>query len=352
VSDDYLWDKSGTPDPEIEKLESALAALRFNRVAPVFPSAEQLIGARTSQVSPRNWLRLGFAAAFASILLITGLGILWRWRTNVEAGWQVLQIAGAPRIGDRSLSDMGNRIGIGQVIETDGQSRAEIEVSEVGRVQIDPETRLRVLKAPSGRSRLALDRGTIHARIWALPGVFTVDTPSARAVDLGCAYTLHVDDNGDGLIRTTMGWVGFKLADHEAFIPAGAACRTHVKTGPGLPYFEDAVETFRSAVGIFDSSANSHENRAIAIHTMLVHSRKQDALSLWHLLSRVDDPERTEVYDRLAELVPPPSGVTREGIQKLNREMLDRWWNALDVGNISLWRHWERSWSESEQSAK
>jgi len=89
-----------------------------------------------------------------------------------------------------------------------------------------------------------LERGTIHAVIWAPPGEFVVDTPSAVAVDLGCVYTLHVDDSGAGLLRTTMGWVGFKLNGQESFIPAGAICQTRPKIGPGTPYMEDAPRIF------------------------------------------------------------------------------------------------------------
>jgi hypothetical protein len=46
--------------------------------------------------------------------------------------------------------------------------------------------------------RLALDHGAIEARIWAPPRLFFVETPSARAVDLGCVYTLEVDRAGAG----------------------------------------------------------------------------------------------------------------------------------------------------------
>ena len=82
--------------------------------------------------------------------------------------------------------------------------------------------------------------------IWAPPGQFVVDTPSAVTVDLGCAYTLQVDDSGAGLVRTSLGWVGFRLNGHESFIPAGAACATRPKVGPGTPYFEDASSEFRA----------------------------------------------------------------------------------------------------------
>jgi hypothetical protein len=44
-------------------------------------------------------------------------------------------------------------------------------------------------------------------------------------------------------------------------------------------------------------------------------------------------------------LAPPPASVTREGILRLDQPMLDLWWNALGFDDISVWRHWEHSWS-------
>jgi hypothetical protein len=70
---------------------------------------------------------------------------------------------------------------------------------------VEPSTRFRLLRMDSGLERLALDRRTIRALIWAPLGQFVVDTPSAVTVDMGCAYTLQVDDSGAGLVRTSLG---------------------------------------------------------------------------------------------------------------------------------------------------
>ena len=83
---------------------------------------------------------------------------------------------------------------------------------------------------------------------------------------------------------------------------------------------------------------------------ILAQARKRDALSLWHLLSRVDEPQRLIVYDRLRTIAPPPAGVTKEGILRLEQPMLDEWWNALSFDNISVWRQWERSWAGDHTS--
>lgn len=352
MNDDYLWDGSGDPDPEIKRLESALGRLRHDRPTPEFPPITVL---RPRKPAARHSWGRWFLPAMATIclaLMVVLASPWWRPRAPHAGGWDVISVSGSPRIGQTSFetSEGAGRIAIGQTLETDAGSRARIRVADVGEIRIDPDTSLRVLASPNGGSRLALDRGTIHARIWARPGNFVVDTPSARAVDLGCAYSLQVDDAGNGLILTTLGWVAFKFGDREAFIPAGAACATRAKSGPNTPYFEDASDAFRAALSAFDRADGSKGKRSIALRTILATARSRDALTLWHLLARVDESERALVYDQLAKRASPPKGVTREGILRLDGAMLDAWWNRLDLGDISLWRHWERSWPQTNPS--
>jgi hypothetical protein len=124
------------------------------------------------------------------------------------------------------------------------------------------------------------------------------------------------------------------------------------KSKPANPYFEDASGLLRAALSKLDFETNTPAQRNAGLAVVLSQSRKRDALTLWHLLARVRDSERGRVYDRLAALAPPPSGVTREGVFHLDQDMLDLWWNQLDLGDVSLWRTWERSWSEGETRKK
>ena len=351
MKDDYLWEGSGQPDPEIQRLEGLLGRFRQSGPAPEFPAIPQ---------APQPWTwpwfldrrtLLGVAAAAATILMVAGAWLAWR-RTRPPAtsplGWEVVRVAGTPYVGSKALGQDRNsgRLRVGEALVTDAGSRASVTVDAIGDVDVEPNTHLRLLQAGSAGKKLALDRGTIHAAIWAPPGDFVVDTPSAVAVDMGCAYTLQVDDSGAGLLRTTLGWVGFKLGGREAFIPAGAACATRPGIGPGTPYFEDASETFRAALSRFDFG--STDRRSAELGSVLEEARPRDALTLWHLLARTDEGDRGLVYDRLAALVPPPAGVTRAGILNLDQAMLDLWWNKLDLGDVSLWRTWERSWADTQ----
>ena len=345
--DDYLWDGSGKPDPEIQRLEVLLGRFRHDRHAPEFP---KIIPHRRWTFLPRRVRLFPALAAIAAVAAIVVLIFLMDGRKSspaTGAGWNVSRVAGTPRIGPRAFSrkDEASRLDVGQVLETDSESRASLQADDTGQIEVDPSTRLRLLTMAAGLKRIALDRGTIHVHIWAPAGQFVVDTPSAVIVDLGCSYTVQVDDSGEGLVHTTLGWVGFKLNGREAFIPAGAACATRPKVGPGTPYFEDASSEFRAALARFDLE-DTPQPRAGDLAIVLEQARKRDALTLWHLLPRVEDEgQRVLVYDRLRELATPPAGVTQEGILCLDQPMLDLWWNELGFDDISVWRHWERSWA-------
>jgi len=343
-----LWDGSGEPDPEIQRLEVLLKKFRHDRPTPMFPEI----------VGPRRWTfflwRMGLfpvlAATATAVVAIAALTILvhrWKPASTTVAGWDVSSVEGTPRIGPMAIrgKDGMTRLGVGQSLETDNQSRASLQADEIGQIEVEPSTRLRLLTMSAGLKQIALDRGTIHTYIWATPGQFVVDTPSAVTVDLGCAYTLQVDDSGAGLVRTSLGWVGFKLNGHESFIPAGAACATRPQVGPGTPYFEDASLKFRAALARFDFEDSTPQQRAGDLGIVLDEARKRDALTLWHLVARVDESQRGLIYDHLTKLAPAPTGITREGILRLDQPMLDRWWNDLGFDDISVWRHWERSWS-------
>jgi len=345
-SNPYLWDGSGEPDLEVQQLEKALSQFRHKCEAPLFPVAVR-VGEEKSSFGFLQLLwprRFAAVAAIAAIAATTSI-LISRPAPPVlsRPGWEVSRLEGAPLIGTQSIQGAKGKLEVGQLLITNASSRATITVAEIGEIQVDPGTRVRLIQTMRDRKRISLEEGTIHAAIWAPPGEFVVDTPSAVAVDLGCAYTLHVAPDGSGLLRTTLGWVGFHSNGRDSFIPAGAVCATHRSTGPGTPYFEDATDSFRSALGQLDFATLSPESRAATLQTALSQARKDDALSLWHLLSRTQGSERERVFDRFAKLVPPPDGVTREGVLRLDQHHLDLWWNALGLGDISIWRFWEQS---------
>jgi ferric-dicitrate binding protein FerR (iron transport regulator) len=275
----------------------------------------------------------GRVAVAAAILIVVALAGLWLMRSNVVptqqvSSWEVQRVEGTPRINSTGIEKSG-QLAIGQWLETDSQSKAQIEVGTIGVVEVEPNTRVRLLQTLPTEHRLELARGKMSARIWAPPRLFFVDTPSAVAADLGCAYTLEVDDSGATLLRVTSGWVALELKDRESMVPAGAACRTRPGIGPGTPYFENASPEFRDSLAHLDFDSEPAKRKS-SLKLLLSHTRERDTLTLWHLLGRVDEAERGQIYDKMASFVPPPEGVTREGVLKLDAKMLELWRDRLE----------------------
>lgn len=231
-------------------------------------------------------------------------------------GFLVETLAGTP-----SIEGGTRRIGVGGLLETDARSTARIAVADIGTVDVSPNSRVRLEETGKDEHRLSLERGKLHAKIFAPPRLFVVDTPSAKAVDLGCEYTLDVDKNGDSVLHVTGGWVALERDGRESIVPAGMMCKTRKGRGLGTPFSTEATEAFKKALDRFDFSRGG----STAIQTVIREAEFYDMFTLWHLLSRVSVEDRGAVYEALANLVAPPAGVTREGILSKNKKMLDAW---------------------------
>jgi len=264
------------------------------------------------------------------IVLVVGTALVFQLgRRHAGAEWNVARLGGAPRIDSQAIGNAG-KLGVGQWLETDATSRANIEVATIGSVEIDPNSRVRLLETNSAEHRIELQRGRLSAVISAPPKLFFVNTPSGVAEDLGCAYTLEVDDAGNSILHVTLGWVALHLVDRESAVPAGAACAMKRGFGPGTPYFEDATQSFRASLAKFDFAANANEKTA-ALPTVLGEARPRDAMTLWYLLLRAERSDRASVYDRMSALVTPPQDVTRNGVLNLDPQMLERWRVKLSI---------------------
>lgn len=272
-------------------------------------------------------------AIAASLLLLIGgaLFLLRNTRKPALTSWRVARLNGTPRIGSVGFNDEG-KLGIGQWLETDATSRAQLDVAAIGNVEVEPNSRVRLIESKPTEHRLELQRGRLSARISAPPKLFFVNTPSGVAEDLGCAYTLEVDDDGNSVLHVTAGWVSLQLTDRESKVPAGAACATRRGIGVGTPYFEDATSAFRAALARFDFDAAEAKKAAISV--VLHEARQRDEITLWYLLSRVNESERGRVYDCLARLTPPPAGVTRAGVIKLDQNMLEQWRQLIEGSHV------------------
>lgn len=286
------------------------------------------ISARINVRPSRRWYWVPLAAAAVFVLVMIG-------RSIKPTAWDVTALAGRPLIGTHRLAASG-RLRVGDWLQTDDSSRALIAVGRIGQVEVRPQTRVQLVVATANEHRLALARGAIDAKVDAVPRLFFVETPAGTAIDLGCAYTLATDSLGKGLLHVTGGEVEFQTGPRTARVPIGAFMQIRPGAGPGIPYVEDAPAPLVRALNAFElekvtgsASGVRRLGGARATRNILALARPQDALSLWHLLQRVDPSLRGLVFDRLAALVPPPSGVARRAALALESPALESYWNKI-----------------------
>jgi hypothetical protein len=286
---DYLWDKSGEADPDVQRLENLLAPFAHDPGAARVPA----IPRRTPR-APR-WIAVvgGAAAAAAVVLFVLPPREPVPHRPPAAPG-PVLEVVGP-----------GRHLAEESWIESGGE-QAELRLGDVGRITLAPQSRLQVRRLGADETRLFLAQGELEATVSAdaHPRFFQVDTPAARCVDLGCRYTLTVDDAGDAYVRVVTGQVAFENHGREVYVPAGATCRATRADGAGTPRFERTDSVLVARLDAYDAAARlpPGERRRRAESVLVTAATAYDTLPLWHLLQDPDEEIARRARARLTEL--------------------------------------------------
>ena len=125
---DYLFDKEGTPDPEVEQLETLLAPLAYRGAPPRLP-------ARPPRRAPvrRPSIVVGAAAAVAAALLALVIARPWR---PVPPSWAAT-VRGGSAMRDGKPITGATRLPVGAWLES-GESRVRLLVADIGTVELGP----------------------------------------------------------------------------------------------------------------------------------------------------------------------------------------------------------------------
>jgi hypothetical protein len=286
MSDDYLWNRSGTPDPDVEKLEKLLAPLAHD--APL----DQL---RARRKRPR-WIVIGVALAAAAAVAIYFARLPSQPACQGGEGFAFTGVGGSVSCGGTAVAH--GVLPVGVELDT-GAHEASLTIADIGVAQLGKQTRVRLDRSGSTRHQLALDRGHMHAKVNAPPRLFAVTTKHTDVVDLGCEYTIDIDDQGAGTICVATGIVELTTKSGAMVVaPEGACAAIFAGQRPGLPVARNARRELVAAVRAYDRGEPGALERLLAI------ADRRDAMTL--IAVAAFDPQRRAVLERLMELSPPP----------------------------------------------
>jgi hypothetical protein len=315
MRDDERFD-DGVPLPsDLARFEARLATLPL----PAEPDWNAVAPARVRALP--QWPQT--LAIAASVLLVLGAGLVW------SRGWAVESHGGRAALQGVAFA---GRVGVGGSVVTDAATTARLDVPGLGHVMLAPGGCVQRVRGRGAERRLELVRGTLHAEITAPPRLFVVGTSVGTAVDLGCAYTLTVDDTKNGKLEVTHGRVLFENGGLESLVPAGLWCPLG-EAGAGVPRRAYASDGFLAAIALTDNMQCQTDDLA----AILAQAEASDAISLWHLLPRVQGAARRQVAERMATLIAVPSDVALDRVLALEPAALAAWWDALGVGSYQEW---------------
>ncbi len=271
------------------------------------PSHSELFE-KFKRVKPKTWA----SVLIAVVVLI--IAVLFFTSSN---NWTIKKLKGSPQLGYETITD-SKSFNDKLELKTNAESSAEIDIKEIGKIIVSPQT---VLKRTHSKDGIILERGIIEVDTRGANKEFSISIPNGeiKSTEPNSIYSVELSSAGLMTLQVKgYSWVNIKSDDNEALVPPGFRCNIIEKLGLGLPYENEASDEYKDALSKFSFSQDKEE----ALKAIITLSQKQDAVTLWNLLKRVSPTNRIIVFDKLAEFVPPNSNIDKGGIVTLNPDMM------------------------------
>lgn len=253
------------------------------------------------------------------LVAVVGLYIIYN---SLGSGWDVLQLAGQPKIGNVVINK-DDSFNSESTIETSENSSVTFIMPDLGRLFIDNSS---IVSRTKNSNEIKIEKGQIRKFEGDASDVLTVLTPLAKFTEFykGGAFRLNVDETGACKLAVESGWVIVNIKEFDSYVPKNFDCL--ISRGRyAIPYPSDSspelISLLQNFSGINDPS----------VGTILSQMTIKESLSLWHIIQLISTENRSIAFNRLNELIPAPSGVTKEGIIALKKEMLLDWRQEIEL---------------------
>ncbi len=329
AQEQYLWDPSCRPDPQVQALERALAPLR---PAPSRPPS------RGELSRPRVLARMGLAAA---VLVVAAGAWIWGGR------------AVAPTLAPRGSEDH-SRAMAGMEASDPGVQPAPGRDASTARYTLLPGQWLALTRSGAkvrftGEGSVLLPRE--DAKAAALPelerGSVLIDAAEGREpVEVvvggvvlraapGSFVMAEASVSARARIGVKRGWVGIERGEGgQVRLGEGTqfdldSTRTPVRSGAG--------EDFTRAVAFVDDlrskkALESGAWKADPLREVARLASRQDAATLWNMLAGLPRDRREQIAVRLAEMLGDSDSKSVEAAIALDPGVLERWWAGIAGG--------------------
>lgn len=325
---DPLWDPDLPGDEVLKQLESTLGSFRHepgtDRVWPRVPA--------TARVR-RRYLAIRAIAAVFAVCVIGAAGWLpWRLMWADGKPWQIESISGTAN----------ELLNIGQIVETPAAQSMQIRIARIGNMEVMPGSRIQLLETRKGHHRIELLDGRLHARVWAPPGYFGINSGSSETIDLGCEFDMNKTPTGEGSISVTSGWVMHSVNGQETLVPEGFTLAFNAMRS-GIPMPESVSAEVRSAIIQLDLDL-SQKKRDTRIEALLASTAtRSDRFALLTLLTRYPALASGPLYPALGGMFDTAAVDPNHRKAWANGSVhaMNAWWEKVPRPPKAWWLNWK-----------
>ncbi len=274
-----------------------------------------------SNVHKRNKFLIYF---FAFIILAMGIGYGYYQYQRNNAPWKIKLEAGNYLI--NNVESNSTKLDVNNSLKTETDSRVIINVPRTGTIRVEPNSSIQLLTAKSGDNVISFKSGTLKIVTNSDLPDFKIKFTNFELIDYGASYTISFDPLNNIDLVVEFGYVGIRKPDSEIFINEKYSCKIINRKIVSTPFRTDASREFIDLVLSYEKT----ENTAELLEKISSKAREEDALTLLELLKKASAVDRQILFQSISNFFPPPIGVTRTGIMRLDPDMLQMWWEEIE----------------------
>lgn len=238
--------------------------------------------------------------------------------------WTIFSKYGLVTINDGPAHN-NQKLSKGDLITTGEGSSATIEIQNIGKIKLSPESSIERLEADNTAK---LIKGNLQISTESENDYLYLQVPraSVESYYLSNDYSISMDEIGNVITKVTSGWLQVVSENSISILPEGYSIRILEGKGISIPAFHISSSIVPAWLDQYLFEGGKTET----LNLILDASKEVDAITLWNLLKRVILGHRGLVYQKLNEYVPHPEGVTKEGALTLNEEMMHIWLEEIE----------------------
>lgn len=242
----------------------------------------------------------------------------------INSPWKVRTITGNVLINGQIRTN--ERWEENESMVTDSYSKAVINVPKTGRIEVDPNSFLILLKAKDNGNRIKFLKGSIRVINSNLLPYLTIEIENFLIYDRGGTFEITIDDNSYTNVTVEYGYLEIEQKGRKFFVDEGYTCQIRPNTHPGIPHRVDAPDELKSEIRKLDYEGGGDES----VQKIISIATESDMLTLLGLIPKSSESYRAVLFNKISAYYPPPPGVTLEGIVKLDPDMLEKWWFEIE----------------------